>query len=304
MGQNDLVLHLTMDNGNIEDNSIYNHAIENNGVEISEGKSGQGISLSGDSSFLSVPYNSNLEVPDQVSIAVWYQHEEQNNQSAFFPLVEQSTFEFGGHSRYGIWLQGNSYWGCIEPDDCGNAQLCQRCTSQDVNLEIGRWHHLAFTYDNVTLRLYVDGEEIDETSFNSPTGISTRMDALTIGVDVFDVNPSFLSGRLDDIRIYSRALSGNEIQNILQESCFTSVTEENEQAPIKLVYPNPTNCLLNLYRHQEEVTLSVYNIKGEYLSSFEVQDGEVNLCDLTDGIYYLRQDIGDRPLIDRIIIAR
>ncbi len=293
-----------MDNGIIEDNSIYNHAIENNGVVISEGKSGQGISFSGDGSFLSVPYNSNLEVPDQLTITVWHQHEAQNNQSAFFPLIEQSTFDFGGHSRYGIWLQGNSYWGCIEPDDCGNAQLCQRCTSQDVNLEIGRWHHLAFSYDNATLRLYVDGEQVNESSFNNSTGISTRMDALTIGVDVFDVNPSFLSGKLDDIRVYSRALSRTEIQNIIQESCFTSVTEEHEQASTNLVYPNPTNCLVNLHHNQKEVRLFVYNIKGEFLSSFIVQDGLVNLCELTDGIYYLRQDIKDSPLIDRIIIAK
>ena len=255
--------------------------------------------MSGDGAFLSIPYNSNLEVPDQLTITVWYQHEEQRNQISFFPVIEQSTPAFGGHSRYGIWLQGDSYWGCIEPDDCGNAQLCQRCISVGVDFEIGQWYHLAFTYDNTTLRLYVDGEQVQENQFTTPTGISTRPDALTIGVDVFDQNPSFLTGHLDEVRIYKRALSVSDINSVMQASCTTSVIDG--EVNLNYLYPNPTNSIVYTDNRMEGNEISVIDIGGNQVGLFIVNDSAINLCDLVNGIYYLRQN---QRIIGKVILTK
>ena len=72
----------------------------------------------------------------------------------------------------------------------------------------GVWTHIAATYDGTTLRLYVNGIEVN----NQPlTGsIPTSTDPLTLGG-----NPIWgeaYDGLLDDIRIYNRPLTPAEIQ--------------------------------------------------------------------------------------------
>ena len=69
------------------------------------------------------------------------------------------------------------------------------------------WAHLAATYDRVTIRLYVNGVQVDSAAQTDP--LSTSTSALTIGADFYG---EFFQGALDEIRIYNRALSVSEIQ--------------------------------------------------------------------------------------------
>jgi len=66
-------------------------------VTLFGGKSGDGIEMPGDGALLSFPYNTNLKAPNQLRITMWYRHQEQRNQTSFFPVTEQSTPGSGGH---------------------------------------------------------------------------------------------------------------------------------------------------------------------------------------------------------------
>ena len=77
-------------------------------------------------------------------------------------------------------------------------------------LQVGRWYHVAATWDGANVRIYVDGQ-LD----NSPTARS--------GLIGTDTRPLYLGGRsgadlfdgmLYDVRLYSRALSQAEIITI------------------------------------------------------------------------------------------
>jgi hypothetical protein len=75
-------------------------------------------------------------------------------------------------------------------------------------LPVNAWSHLAATYDGSTLRLYVNGAQVASKSVTGLISIST--DALTFGSDPF--YGQYLSGAIDDIRIYNRPLTAVEIQ--------------------------------------------------------------------------------------------
>jgi len=76
-------------------------------------------------------------------------------------------------------------------------------------LPVGAWSHLAATYDGATMRLYVNGVQV---SSRAQTGaLPTSADNLTIGGNVF--SGQNWNGLIDEVRIYSRALSATEIQN-------------------------------------------------------------------------------------------
>jgi ABC-type phosphate transport system substrate-binding protein len=75
-------------------------------------------------------------------------------------------------------------------------------------IPINVWTHLAATYDGTSLRLFVNGVEVDNTLLGS--AITTSAGALRIGGNA--INGQYFRGLIDDVRIYNRALSATEIQ--------------------------------------------------------------------------------------------
>ena len=79
----------------------------------------------------------------------------------------------------------------------------------------GRWFHAAFTHDGVgTTRLYVDGALVAD-SRGHPLDPSPVDTPITIGAGRFSRYPQQLrqhfDGALDDLRVYDRPLSPDEI---------------------------------------------------------------------------------------------
>jgi len=76
-------------------------------------------------------------------------------------------------------------------------------------LPLNSWSHLAATYDGANLRLYVNGVQV---ASKAKTGsIATSTTAFRIGGNA--VWGEWFAGRIDDARIYKKALSPAEIQS-------------------------------------------------------------------------------------------
>lgn len=78
-----------------------------------------------------------------------------------------------------------------------------------VNTNDSAWHMVAATYDGAKLKLYVDGQLDSELAAAGSADIDTPTD-MDFGADL-NVPDDYLEGRLDTCRIYSRALSADEI---------------------------------------------------------------------------------------------
>jgi len=76
-------------------------------------------------------------------------------------------------------------------------------------LTANTWTHLAATYDGATMRLYVNGVQV---ASRAQTGaIATSTNPLQIGGD--SIYGQYFAGRIDEVRIYNRALSAAQIQS-------------------------------------------------------------------------------------------
>jgi len=75
-------------------------------------------------------------------------------------------------------------------------------------LPLNTWTHLAATFDGTTVRLYVNGVEVASQTQTTPLTTSTA--TLQIGGDAY--SGENFAGRIDEVRIYNRALSPSEIQ--------------------------------------------------------------------------------------------
>ena len=76
-------------------------------------------------------------------------------------------------------------------------------------LTANTWAHLAATYDGATMRLYVNGVQV--SSLAKTGSIATSTNPLQIGGD--SLYGQYFAGRIDEVRIYNRALSVAEIQS-------------------------------------------------------------------------------------------
>ncbi len=77
----------------------------------------------------------------------------------------------------------------------------------DTAINDGAWHFVAATYDGTTVRIYIDGIlEVTDSSltFNTINAFSK------IGVRI-DGTTEFYNGIIDEVRIYNRALSADEV---------------------------------------------------------------------------------------------
>ncbi|MBX6762525.1 MAG: hypothetical protein K6T51_07705 [Rubrobacteraceae bacterium] len=82
--------------------------------------------------------------------------------------------------------------------------------------EAGRWYHLAGVYDGEAenLRLYVDGTLYDSVPYPGSGAWSGRGHT-AIGRGKFSGNQvDFVDGRIDDVRLYARALGDEEVRKL------------------------------------------------------------------------------------------
>jgi hypothetical protein len=119
------------------------------------------------------------------------------------------------------------------------------------------WTHVVCARDSNHIRLYINGVLVDSIGNNSvkmPYYGSTTVKAI-IGKRNDSTEP--FNGKIDDVLIYNRALTEQEIKNIYQDNS-TSIGSKIAANKIDLnVFPNPT---------QNQFTLSLRNYKGDISS--------------------------------------
>lgn len=123
-------------------------------------------------------------------------------------------------------------------------------------LDFEEWFYYSMTYNGQEVTVYVDGKVL--TTFSYFTEFQPNNLPLNIGRDVPGVL-EFYGGAMDDLRIYNRALSSNEIQELYQDD-----SEKNSPKPcsssaceITNIVANPLDCYNDSEKSLFDVELSV-----------------------------------------------
>jgi hypothetical protein len=75
-------------------------------------------------------------------------------------------------------------------------------------MDTNQWHHLAVTIDNSSVKFYVDSKVDSESSSNGQFEASSHPLFIGLAAD----SKKAMKGKIDDVRMYDRALSAAEIQ--------------------------------------------------------------------------------------------
>lgn len=142
------------------------------------------------------------------------------------PLYALGTQTAGANSSTRIYLR-NSTGGVLVDATPTNAVL-------DAS-----WHHVAMIYNNGAFSFYVDGQTSYTNTYASDT--SGIWDTTSIGGIVRASLGNFFSGSVDDVAVWARALSPDEIRSVMTNSLQTPVPNF---APAFSVNPSGSTGLL------------------------------------------------------------
>jgi Concanavalin A-like lectin/glucanases superfamily len=112
--------------------------------------------------------------------------------------------EIAGGLVYVLYAHDNAPWPAVYVRVGG----VDRSVAGVSPLPLNAWTHLATTYDGSTLRLYVNGAEVGTQATSGAIQVSTGR--LRIGGNA--IWSEWFAGRIDEVRIYTRALTAAEIQ--------------------------------------------------------------------------------------------
>jgi len=114
-------------------------------------------------------------------------------------------------SRYDWHVDGEFYVGLYEGRVTFLREVGPHVLIGDQYLTPSIWHHIVASYDGATKRIYVDGE-LDAWQSSSGSGIAPSTPVLIGALLEYTSAVRFFDGAIDDVRIYSRALSEEEIE--------------------------------------------------------------------------------------------
>jgi len=88
----------------------------------------------------------------------------------------------------------------------GNDQIVEslRSDNSDLNLEFGKWFHVAVSYDGTDAKLFLNGNVIEESNDASFTFASST-NALNVGARYWGSYSRYLNGQIDEIKISDTA---------------------------------------------------------------------------------------------------
>ena len=114
----------------------------------------------------------------------------------------------GNNLNYGIWITPDELLqGGFETETGTNIFVNSKQKFND-----GNWHNVVLSNDGSFLRLYVDGKEITKTSTLGAKPDMTGLQPIRIGANSLDLD-KFFTGDIDEVIIWDRALSSDEIFN-------------------------------------------------------------------------------------------
>lgn len=88
-----------------------------------------------------------------------------------------------------------------------------RAVESATSVTHGSWKFIVGTYDGTTMRIYIDGTEDNTATFSGAIG--TTADSFAVGKDVTSGGANVrMDGALDEVAVWSRALSPTEITEL------------------------------------------------------------------------------------------
>ena len=243
-----------------------------NGATWTTGRDGTAVNMDGVDDYISLPQ---IEVTGSaITLSAW---------------VKNSSFPTGVNQRFISKAidstEGRTYWMLSQTND-GENRLRFRLRADRVTttliastgtLPLNTWYHAAATYDGSTMRLYLNGTEVGSVA---KSGALSRGQNASFDIGRSPDDSNYLSGVIDDVRVYSSALTASEIAALAGTPAYqppSSPVPGNQPPSVSLTAPSSGA----VFTAPASITLS---------ATASDTDGAIGRVDFYDGATRLGSD--------------
>ena len=259
----------------------------NGAVTWGTGKYGNALTFNGTSTFIDIPHTDSLSLGanNTVTIAAWVK-----------PAL------IAGDYRCVIGKSGwtdNNFWSVNMHLADTTALHANFTNTQNQSIAytggsvtLNQWVHMAVTYDGTTTRVYKDGGFVGS---GAGSLLPLRQNTYPVRIGAWYSNDTnYFNGVIDDVAIYSRTLSSNEIQTLMLGANGISLTtafaaEEIQPADFEQLVIDKGDAYALMFDHNgltavvNDTGVSTVNYKTGVFSHIAMTYDGVNLKLFVDG---------------------
>ena len=216
-----------------------------------EGKYGNALSFDGRDDYVEVPYSSSLDISAAITITVWTYWDSLGTNSVGIVGKAETPSQTG-------WGLGKGHWSGeklgLYPMGVGDGFR----VSPTSGIPTGQWVFYAGTFDGATVKIYMDGTLNNDARVSG--SVSTNSQPVVVGRWYGNYDGYYFNGIIDEMRIYNRALTADEIKELY----------EGKQTAISLTKSAPPHSIKQ--GQTTTVTLTVKNTGTTEITDIEVAD--------------------------------
>lgn len=164
------------------------------------GRVGGALTFSGSTQYVNIPSSASLNQTGDLTIEAWVNLTDHANHNT---ITAKTTGDGSTNNTYELRTEQTT--GRLQFRAFDSAL---RTVTSNNAVATGGWHHVAVTKSSGTARLYIDGSQDGQGSMGTATANSN---ALKLGARDDLAAASYFKGTLDEVRLFSRALTAAEV---------------------------------------------------------------------------------------------
>ena len=161
-----------------------------------------------------IPFNSKMN-SDKISVSIWFNRNTNGTMNQGMTLINRFQYGYNNPNgqTWGTLIDQNSSFNMltgVNQASTNNNQLT--ILNNGPSISINQWYHLIFTFDGTNLKQFINGIITDSDQKEGFTLNTSGNSGISIGVsDQANGRWTPFGGKIDDIAIYNRALTQQEI---------------------------------------------------------------------------------------------
>jgi len=281
-------------NGNANDESINGNNGNVNGATLTNNRFGilnNAFAFNGISDFIEFQDDNSLDLTNQYSISIWVEltdYSLNNPNEPMRTMIGKPLDASGGGYSFraieGVAWNGNS----LSYNAGWNTPTINGGLGSLDTIPLNDWTNVVFTYDGLEAKLFKNGVLTNTGSFSF--SLANSLQPLYIGKEFNSSDPAnnrWFKGKLDDIGIWNRALTEEEITSLYFGSSLG--VNEVSQSNLFSVFPNPAQSEINVNLDAKLLgsVFTIYDNIGKAVKTGKINSVNtvIELNDLSGGIY-------------------
>lgn len=196
-----------------------------NNMEVGDWTTGQmdgALDFDGSNEYISIPDANHLDITGTVTLSAWIRSDSYPATGDYDSIIVKGNAGTPA-INYGMETYGQSstqYLTFFFHN--GSSQIIRGSTG----LTTGVWHHVAVVYNDAAndIRLYVNGAQESETVITgSPETTSIITNSVQTEIGSYNSDRHWFDGRIDEVRVYNRAFSGDEVVQLYRLTTPTGI---------------------------------------------------------------------------------